>query len=118
MPAWARAAGQQRPRDSKVTALLVFIALGFSIGVGSSANLQQSAGSVTSTRWLLAFIRVMFAYSGWNAAACMAEEIHDPGRGVRARSLWALERSSPDLPPQSVVSLRDAGRAGESQGAS
>ena len=30
----------------KVTALLVFIALGFAIGAGSSANLQQAAGSV------------------------------------------------------------------------
>ncbi len=66
----------------KVTALLVFIALGFSIGVGSSANLQQSAGSVTSTGWLLAFIPLMFTYSGWNAAAYMAEEIRDPGRNV------------------------------------
>ena len=66
----------------KVTALLVFIALGFSIGVGSSTNLQQSAGSVTSTGWLLAFIPLMFTYSGWNAAAYMAEEIRDPGRNV------------------------------------
>jgi len=66
----------------KVTALLVFIALGFSIGAGSSANLQQSAGRVTSTGWLLALVPLMFTYSGWNAAAYMAEEIRDPGRNV------------------------------------
>jgi APA family basic amino acid/polyamine antiporter len=66
----------------KVSALLIFIALGFSIGAGSSANLQQTAGSVAPTGWLLALLSVMFTYSGWNAAAYMAEEIRDPGRNV------------------------------------
>jgi APA family basic amino acid/polyamine antiporter len=66
----------------KVTALLVFIALGFSIGAGSTANLQQSAGSVAPTSWLLALIPLMFTYSGWNAAAYMAEEVKEPGRNV------------------------------------
>jgi basic amino acid/polyamine antiporter, APA family len=66
----------------KVTAFLVFIALGFSIGAGSSANLQQSVGAVAPTSWLLALIPVMFTYSGWNAAAYMAEEIRNPGRNV------------------------------------
>ena len=67
----------------KVLALLMFIALGLSFGAGSTANLQQSAVSeVTGTAWLLALIPVMFAYSGWNAAAYIAEEIRDPGRNV------------------------------------
>ncbi len=66
----------------KVTALLIFIALGVSIGAGSVENLQQTAGSVTATGWFLALIPVMFTYSGWNAAAYMAEEIKDPGRNV------------------------------------
>lgn len=66
----------------KVTALLVFIAIGFSIGAGSTANLQQTAGAVTPTAWLFALVPVMFTYSGWNAAAYMAEEIRDPGRNV------------------------------------
>jgi APA family basic amino acid/polyamine antiporter len=75
----------------KVTALLVFIALGLSIGAGSSANLQVSAGSVTITGWLLALVPVMFTYSGWNAAAYMAEEIRDPGRNVpRALALGTI----------------------------
>ena len=34
------------------------------------------------TGLLFAFIPVMFTYSGWNAAAYMAEEIRDPGRNV------------------------------------
>ena len=66
----------------KVTALLIFIALGFSIGAGSSENLQQTAGAVAVGGWLFALIPVMFTYSGWNAAAYMAEEIKDPGRNV------------------------------------
>jgi APA family basic amino acid/polyamine antiporter len=66
----------------KVTALLLFIALGLSLGAGSTANLQQGAAAVPPTSWLLALIPVMFAYSGWNAAAYIAEEIRDPGRNV------------------------------------
>jgi len=75
----------------KVTALLMFIALGFSIGAGSTSNLQQGAGTVSGTAWLLALIPVMFAYSGWNAAAYIAEEIRDPGKNVpRALALGTL----------------------------
>ena len=66
----------------KITALMVFIGLGFAMGAGSGANLQQVAGPVVPTSWLLALIPVMFAYSGWNAAAYMAEEIRNPGRNV------------------------------------
>ena len=66
----------------KVSALVIFIALGFSFGAGTAANLDQSAGVVNSAAWLLALIPVMFTYSGWNAAAYVAEEIRDPGRNV------------------------------------
>jgi len=66
----------------KVVALLIFIGLGLTIGSGSAANLQQNAGGVGITSWLLALIPVMFTYSGWNAAAYMAEEIRNPGRNV------------------------------------
>jgi len=66
----------------KITAFVVFIAFGLTAGTGESANLAQSAGPVTATGWLFAFIPVMFTYSGWNAAAYMAEEIRDPDRNV------------------------------------
>ena len=66
----------------KVSALLIFIALGLSIGEGSVGNLQQSAGAVPPAAWLLALIPVMFTYSGWNAASYVAEEIRNPGRNV------------------------------------
>jgi APA family basic amino acid/polyamine antiporter len=40
---------------------------------------------------VLALIPVMFTYSGWNAAAYLAEEIRDPGRNVpRALGLGTL----------------------------
>ena len=66
----------------KVSALLMFIALGFSVGSGSPANLTAASGPVAPSAWLLALIPVMFTYSGWNAAGYIAEEIRDPGRNV------------------------------------
>ncbi len=75
----------------KVTALFVFIALGFSTGAGSSKNLYETAGAVAPTAWVLALLPVMFTYSGWNAAAYMAEEIRDPGRNLpRALTLGTV----------------------------
>ncbi len=75
----------------KVGALLIFIAFGFSIGAGSSANLQQTAGAVMPSAWLLALLPLMFTYSGWNAAAYMAEEVRDPGRNLpRALALGTI----------------------------
>ena len=75
----------------KVSAFLVFIALGLTLGAGSPSNLVQSAAPVAAGAWLLALIPVMFTYSGWNAAAYVAEEIHEPGRNVpRALALGTL----------------------------
>jgi APA family basic amino acid/polyamine antiporter len=41
-----------------------------------------TAGIPTATGWLLGLIVVMFVYSGWNAAAYMAEEVRNPGRNL------------------------------------
>ncbi|MBI4477663.1 MAG: amino acid permease [Acidobacteria bacterium] len=65
----------------KVAGLVVLIALGLSIGRGDFGHLAQGAAASTGG-FLLALIPVMFAYSGWNAAAYVAEEIRDPGRNV------------------------------------
>jgi basic amino acid/polyamine antiporter, APA family len=65
----------------KVTAFVLFIAIGFTWGSGSIAHLSAHA-PVAPTGWLLALIPVMFTYSGWNAAAYVAEEIREPGRNV------------------------------------
>ena len=66
----------------KVTALLLFIALGLAFGTGALGNLTVSGGHTTATNWVLAFIPIMLAYSGWNAASYVAEEIRDPGRNL------------------------------------
>src|SRR4029453_10924462 len=66
----------------KVSAIAMFIALGFSVGAGSAANLDTSAGPVQGTSWLLWLVPVMFTYAGWNAATYVAEEIRDPGRNI------------------------------------
>jgi APA family basic amino acid/polyamine antiporter len=76
----------------KVSALLVFVALGLSLGKGDLGNVASTrADAVPAGAWLLALIPVMFSYSGWNAAAYVAEEIRDPGRNVpRALALGTL----------------------------
>jgi APA family basic amino acid/polyamine antiporter len=67
----------------KVSGILIFIALGLALGAGSMGNLASSHEvSAPATGWLLALIPVMFSYSGWNAAAYVAEEIRNPGRNV------------------------------------
>jgi APA family basic amino acid/polyamine antiporter len=66
----------------KVAVLVVFVALGFTIGRGNAANFAVTAGVVAPTSWVLALILVMFSYSGWNAAAYVAEEMRDPRRNV------------------------------------
>ena len=65
----------------KVAAILMFLAIGFGIGHGQVS--QVVAGGTTEVRGvLLALIPVMFTYSGWNAAAYVAEEVRSPGRNV------------------------------------
>ena len=66
----------------KVAAFVGFIAFGLTLGTGSAANLQTAAAPVAFAGWLFALIPIMFTYSGWNAAAYMAEEIRNPGRNV------------------------------------
>jgi basic amino acid/polyamine antiporter, APA family len=67
--------------SGKVIALVVFLVVGFAMGRGEFANLRTSA-PVEANGFFLALIPVMFAYSGWNAAAYVAEEIRSPGRNV------------------------------------
>ncbi len=65
----------------KVAALLAFVLAGLAFGHGTIAATPPGQ-TVAATSWLLALIPVMFSYSGWNAAAYVAEEIRDPGRNV------------------------------------
>jgi APA family basic amino acid/polyamine antiporter len=66
----------------KVTGVVLLVALGFAIGQGNTGHFTASAGPVTAVPWLLALVPVMFSYSGWNAAAYVAEEVRDPSRNV------------------------------------
>jgi len=67
----------------KASGIVIFIAIGLTLGLGSFGHLTSTHEvSAPSTGWLLALIPVMFSYSGWNAAAYVAEEIRDPGRNV------------------------------------
>jgi APA family basic amino acid/polyamine antiporter len=66
---------------AKVAAIVAFVALGFSLGHGHAAQIV-APGPAGPTGMLLAFIPIMFTYSGWNAAAYVAEEIRSPGRNI------------------------------------
>jgi len=65
----------------KVSAIVLFVALGFSIGRGEWSHLAAD-GSAAPVSILLALVPVMFSYSGWNAAAYVAEEVRNPERNV------------------------------------
>ena len=67
---------------TKVALLAAFVTFGFTVGEGSGANFSEAGEAVTGAGWLLALLPVMFAYTGWNAASYLAEEIRDPGRNV------------------------------------
>lgn len=67
--------------SGKVIALAVFLVVGFALGAGHPQNLRAAA-PVAANGVVLALIPVMFAYSGWNAASYVAEEIRSPGRNV------------------------------------
>ena len=74
----------------KVSAIAILVALGFAIGRGSADGFV-SGGTASPVSWLLALVPVMFTYSGWNAAAYIAEEIRDPVRNVpRALALGTI----------------------------
>jgi len=67
-----------------LTSIGAFLILAFTVGHGDWAHLGMSAVR-TSTRGLgsqfaVSLIFVMFAYSGWNAAAYVAEEMRAPER--------------------------------------
>ena len=68
----------------KVIVLFAFIVLGFAIGSGDSANYTQQAARDSATpiaeQFAISLVWVYVAYSGWNAATYVAEELHRPSR--------------------------------------
>jgi basic amino acid/polyamine antiporter, APA family len=67
---------------AKVATLLALVGLGFVLGSGSTAHFAASGAPARPTAWLLALVPIMFTYSGWNAAAYVAEEVRDPARNL------------------------------------
>ncbi|HEV8414147.1 MAG TPA: amino acid permease [Bryobacteraceae bacterium] len=68
----------------KVLVLLAFIVLGFTIGSGSNSHFVTPAARTVTTslaeQFALSLVFVFFAYSGWNAATYVAEELRQPAR--------------------------------------
>ncbi|MEO8097878.1 MAG: amino acid permease [Acidobacteriota bacterium] len=66
----------------KVIVLLAFIILGFTIGDGHMANLSRAATRDVATplveQFAISLVWVYVAYSGWNAATYVAEELRRP----------------------------------------
>jgi len=63
-----------------------FLALAFTIGRGDWGHFQMSAERTSAhglgSQFAVSLIFVMFAYSGWNAAAYVAEEMRSPERDL------------------------------------
>ncbi|MGA3201003.1 MAG: amino acid permease [Bryobacteraceae bacterium] len=73
---------------AKVLTLVGFIALAFTIGHGSWNNLSMSATRTASTtipeQFAISLFWIYVAYSGWNAATYVAEELRHPSRTLPA----------------------------------
>jgi APA family basic amino acid/polyamine antiporter len=59
-----------------------FCLFGFTVGHGSWSHFRPGAMPLRPINWLVAFIPIMFSYSGWNAAAYVSEEMHDTERNI------------------------------------
>jgi len=59
-----------------------FCVLGFTLGSGSWSHFQPAHPAIPKTNWLLAFLPIMFSYSGWNAASYVSEEMYDTRRSI------------------------------------
>jgi APA family basic amino acid/polyamine antiporter len=69
---------------AKVLILVAFIAFGFGAGQGSWQHFSMSAGRTSSTplsaQFAISLFWIYVAYSGWNAATYVAEELRNPAR--------------------------------------
>jgi APA family basic amino acid/polyamine antiporter len=68
----------------KLIVLGTFLVLAFAIGEGKWTHFEQAAARTSphgvGAQFAVSLIFVMFAYSGWNAATYVAEEIRSPER--------------------------------------
>ena len=68
----------------KLGVIGVFLIAAFTVGHGNWSHFQtattRDSGHALGAQFAVSLIFVMFAYSGWNAASYVAEEIKDPER--------------------------------------
>ena len=76
----------------KVLVLIAFIAAGFAFGEGNWDNFAHPAVRTSATPIFSQFIVSLFfiyvAYSGWNAATYVAEELRSPARTLPLSLAW------------------------------
>lgn len=70
----------------KVLVMVAFIAMGFTIGNGDWAHLGQATERTVTTsipaQFAISLFWIYVAYSGWNAATYVAEELRKPERNL------------------------------------
>ena len=76
----------------KLLVILGFLFAGFAFGTGSWDNFSQSAVRTSSTpifsQFFVSLLFIYFAYSGWNAATYVAEELKTPARTLPLSLAW------------------------------
>jgi len=69
---------------TKLLVIAAFILFGFTLGDGNLANFSQAAVRTSGTgilpQFIVSLVYIYTAYSGWNAATYVAEEIKNPAR--------------------------------------
>jgi APA family basic amino acid/polyamine antiporter len=69
---------------TKLAVVAAFLLLGFAIGNGDwthfSQTIERTSTSSLAAQFATSLVFVYYAYSGWNAAVYVAEEIRDPER--------------------------------------
>ena len=69
---------------AKILVLVAFIAMAFTMGNGEwgnfSLNAVRTAKTSLSAQFAISLFWIYFAYSGWNAATYVAEELRQPAR--------------------------------------
>jgi basic amino acid/polyamine antiporter, APA family len=69
---------------AKILVLVAFIAMAFTMGNGEwgnfSLNAARTAKTSLSAQFAISLFWIYFAYSGWNAATYVAEELRQPAR--------------------------------------